>query len=262
MEAGPSDPVDPSQREAPSPLMMSRHDPHECYRQHGYALHKRSSRSHQLAAEIETRGPRDARYTLTIAGEMQQLDVRSSSAAAAAACAAASGKRRANGLTAGQLARIQALAIDTAHEVTQIAPDRFEVGAIKVLTAAQGKGEQPIHWDSPLGFSDRRHYSFLLYTTDGCDSTAMWRLPRTSLPQQARAADMRAAAKPLFDKMQFHRVPVQQGEYMFFSQALPHFGVHNATMSERRVVFVMLTGQSRMRAAQEMLQQLQPMLSG
>lgn len=226
-----SDSAQPSHSEA-LPLCKWRHDPRQCYQRYGYALQTRDSLSQQLAAEIEARRPQDARYTLTIAGEVQQLDLQAGSSA----------RQRVGGLSAGQLARIRQLAVDTAHEVTQLPSDRFQVGAIKMLTAAQGKGEQPIHWDSHNGFMERRHYTFLLYTTDGTDSTAMWQWPQERLPQRHRAADMRLAASLLFDKAQYHHVPVQQGDCMFFRQAVPHYGVLNATHPERRVVFVLLLG--------------------
>jgi hypothetical protein len=196
---------------------------------HGFILQEVDERGVELAAEIESTNPKDAEYTLLIAGRVQQLDMVAS--------------QHPGGLSAQQLARILALAVETAHRYTGIPSLRLQVRSIKLLTARRGEGEQMIHFDHRNGFLCKGRYSFLLYVTEGTQSTAMWRHPLSQLPQRAAKVTMKAAYAQLFDKQQYHSVHVHQGQSMFFDERAPHYGTKNESKAVRRVVFVQLAGQ-------------------
>ena len=85
------------------------HSDHAVYQQFGYTLRPRDERSEELFREIEQAAPVDASYTTSIAGNVQQLD--------------ALAAKKAGGITAQQMARIIALAIDTAHQVSRAASE-------------------------------------------------------------------------------------------------------------------------------------------
>ncbi len=183
-------------------------------------------REAELASEIEQVKPKDAEYTIPIAGNVAQLDVLAS--------------QQPCGLSSQQLVRIIALAVDTAHRHTRIPSARLQVRAIKLLTARAGQGEQLIHFDHHDGFLTKGRFSYLLYLTEGSQSTAMWRHPLALLPQNDSTVAMKAAYAQLFDKQQYHTVRVHRGQSMFFDERAPHFG--SKTHKLRRVLFVQLAG--------------------
>ncbi len=214
-------PTQPSLRGAasspvPAPLLTQ---PQSGFSTHGFVLQPVEERAAELASEIEAAKPTDAEYTIAIAGHVAQLDVLAS--------------RQPGGLTAQQLARIIALAIDTAHRHTHIPSARLRVRAVKLLTARAGEGEQLIHFDHHNGFLTIGRFSFLLYIAEGSQSTAMWRHPLALLPQDGSSAAMKAACARLFDKQQYHTVPVHQGQSMFFDERAPHFGSIRSTDNRR-----------------------------
>jgi hypothetical protein len=208
----------------PAPLLTQ---PESGFCTHGFVLQPVEERAAELASEIEAAKPKDAKYTIPIAGHVAQLDMLAS--------------QQPGGLTAQQLARIIALAVDTAHRHTHIPSAQLQVRSIKLLTARAGDGEQLIHFDHHDGFITSGRFSFLLYITEGSQSTAMWRHPLALLPQDDSSAAMKAAYARLFDKQQYHTVRVHQGQSMFFDERAPHFG--SRTQRMRRVLFVQLAGQ-------------------
>jgi hypothetical protein len=209
----------------PAPLLTY---PESCFPTHGFVLQKVDERAVELSEEIESANLKDAEYTLVIAGKVQQLDLVAS--------------KQPGGLSAQQLARILALAVDTAHRHTGIPSARLEVRSIKLLTARRGEGEQMIHFDHRNGFICKGRFSFLIYVTEGTQSTAMWRHPLSQLPQRATKVAMKAAYAQLFHKQQYHSVAVHQGQSMFFDERAPHFGRKNEIRGARRVVFVQIAG--------------------
>jgi hypothetical protein len=150
------------------------------YDRYHYVLLPSSDRSKGLATDLDAARLADTSLTIPIVGQVKQLDL-----------GALAVKM---GMTQELLARVIALAVETAQQYTRVPAERLRIRAIKLLTAQPGKGEQMIHCDHLSGFACRGRYSFLLYASAGAPSTAMWQHPRTNMPDMNSDESMRDAA--------------------------------------------------------------------
>ena len=124
------------------------------------------------------------------------------------------------------LARVIALAVETAQQYTRVPTERLRIRTIKLLTAQPGKGEQMSHCDHLSGFGCRGRYSFLLYASEGAPSTAMWKHSHSDLPDPNSDASMQDVAlyTRVWSKSEYHHVAsVERGQMMFFDESVPHY---------------------------------------
>lgn len=128
-----------------------------------------------------------------------------------------------------------ALVRETAAAVGVDAADHFVVES-KLLLAPPGKGQQPVHWDTPRHPSAALRYSCILYCSNGCSSTALPRFPNNdTLNFSLDPAALRPVAH-LLDAHSYESLPVSAGDLVFFRTSTPHYGVRNTMPQGNRVV--------------------------
>jgi hypothetical protein len=93
---------------------------------------------------------------------------------------------------------------------------------------------------------------FFGYCTDGTRSTALPRkFSHNAIPMTEAPAQLRAKYSTLFNKDNYSSVRVDAGDFVFFEEGQPHFGVEQD--KKRTAVFIMVIGQTQSRAASRSL---------
>ena len=105
---------------------------------------------------------------------------------------------------------------------------------VKLVRAKPGKGKQPLHCDSAVW----TQYSAILYVHD----TASTDLPILPVDQTWRSESFTDPSRfAMWLDHYYHSVPVSQGSLLIFHHSVIHRGVLNRTLSNRYLLFGLLT---------------------
>jgi hypothetical protein len=143
------------------------------------------------------------------------------------------------------VAELETLVKETATYVGVDDADSMFVVDSKILVAAPKKGKQMVHWDMERCLAAKTTYSFLLFLSNGCYSTALPTFPTNDDLSFSDNPDTMQAAAHLLDEKQYQSLPVNAGDIVFFRQSTPHFGVQNRLAQGNRIALFSILSSSR-----------------
>jgi hypothetical protein len=142
-------------------------------------------------------------------------------------------------------AELEKLVRETAKSVGVDDADEMFVVDNKLLVAIPKKGKQMVHWDMMRCREARTTYSFIIFLSSGCWSTALPKFPSNdNLSFSQDPATMRKVLH-LLDEQQYESLPVDVGDIVFFRQSTPHFGVQNELPQGNRVAMFSILSSSQ-----------------
>ena len=192
---------------------------------HGYVRIHGSEESRRLAWEVMQIQRRANKNSNLITGKVRQFDLSKQSD------------------LEPLLVRLSTLVRETATRVG-IRSDKLHVVDPKLLVAPPQLGKQAVHWDAPRCIESSSIYSFILYCSNGCNSTALPTFPLNKILSFSNDPTEMASVAHLLDSHHYESLPVLPGDIVFFRQSIPHFGVKNICTQGDRVVFFSILSQS------------------
>ena len=142
--------------------------------------------------------------------------------------------------------RWESLVKDIAKYIGIEDADDMHVVDNKMLVAGKGKGQQSCHFDSARIEEAKTTYSFLLFCSNGHNSTALPKFKSNDILSFSNNPNELKDVVNLLDEENYEFGPTPAGEIIAFRHSTPHFGVKNhMSVGTRDVLFSILSHNSK-----------------